>query len=122
MTRLSRIALVAALITQVVLIAALMRWSGVVAGMLLSLPLLATLPGLIRARTYTAGWASMLLVFYVAALLAEGVAMPQRKSFAQGLSVVAMLDFVSLVLFVRLAARERAALASRTGPSADAAH
>ena len=122
MTRLSRVALTVALLAHLVLIGALLYWSGALAGALLSLPLLASLPGLLRARTYTAGWASMLLVFYIAALLAEGVAMPMRKPFAQGLSVVAVLDFVSLVLFVRLAARERAALASRTESSAGAAH
>ena len=122
MKHLSRYALVAALALHVALIAALLYWSGWRVGALLSLPLLATLPGLLRARTYTAGWASMLLVFYIALLLSEGVAMPLRKPFAQALSVIAVLDFVSLVLFVRLSARERAALASQTESSAGAAH
>lgn len=121
MTRLSRVALVIALLAQFALIAALMLWSTVFIGTLLSLPLLASLPGLLRARTYTAGWASMLVVFYIGALLAEGVAMPLRKSLAQGLSIVAMIDFISLVLFVRLAAREQAALASQKESSGGAA-
>ncbi|MDR3418558.1 MAG: DUF2069 domain-containing protein [Nevskia sp.] len=108
----------AALLLHLVLVGGLVAWCGWLPGMLLSLPLLTALPGLLRGRTYTASWASMLVVFYVAGLLAEGVAMPGRRSVGTLLSTVAALDFVSLVLFVRLTGRE---LAARTGSSGAAA-
>lgn len=107
MNRLSEWARVAALVLHLGLIAGLIAWCGWLPGVLLSLPLLAPIPGLLRKRTYTAGWATMLVVFYVGGLLAEGVAVPGRRGIGTALSVVAALDFVSLVLFVRLAARER---------------
>lgn len=110
MSRLSEWARIAALVLHVLLIAGLIAWCGWLPGILLCLPLLAPLPGLLRRRTYTAAWASMLLVFYVAGLLAEGVAVPGRRSVGTWLSVVAALDFVAVVLFVRLSARERKAL------------
>jgi uncharacterized membrane protein len=120
--RLSEIARFAALGLHLLLIAGLVAWCGWLPGTLLSLPLLTPLPGLLRRRSYTAGWATMLLVFYVAGLLAEGVAMPGRRGIGTLLSVVAALDFVSLVLFVRLTARERLALAAQTESSGAAAH
>ena len=107
MNRLSEWARIAALAFHFGLIAGLIAWCGWLPGVLLSLPLLAPIPGLLRKRTYTAGWATMLVVFYVGGLLAEGVAVPGRRGIGTALSVVAALDFVSLVLFVRLAARER---------------
>ncbi len=122
MKRLSEIARFAALGLHLLLIAGLVAWCGWLPGTLLSLPLLTPLPGLLRRRSYTAGWATMLLVFYVAGLLAEGVAMPGRRGIGTLLSVVAALDFVSLVLFVRLTARERLALAAQTESSGAAAH
>jgi uncharacterized membrane protein len=121
MNRLSEWARLAALVLHGLLIAGLLAWCGWPAGALLCLPLLAPLPGLLRRRTYTAAWASMLLVFYVAGLLAEGVAVPDRRGVGTALSVIAALDFVAVVLFVRLAARERQALAAQTGSSGAAA-
>ena len=121
MNKLSEWARIAALLLHVLLIAGLIAWCGWLPGILLSLPLLTPLPGLLRRRTYTAGWTSMLLVFYVAGLLAEGVAVPGRRSIGTALSVVAALDFVAVVLFVRLASRERQALAAQTGSSGAAA-
>ena len=121
MNRLSEPARLAALALHLALMAGLVAWCGWLPGVLLSLPLLAPLPGLLRRRTYTAGWATMLLVFYVGGLLAEGVAVPGRRTIGTLLSVVAALDFVSLVLFVRLTARERQALAAQTESSGAAA-
>jgi uncharacterized membrane protein len=120
MIRLSEWARHAALILHLSLIAGLLLWCGWLPGLLLSLPLLAPLPGLLRRRTYTAGWASMLVVFYVGGLMAEGVAVPGRRGVGTLMSAVAALDFVSLVLFVRFSARERAMPAARSG-SSDAA-
>ncbi len=121
MMKLSEWARGVALATHLLLIAGLVAWCGWLPGILLSLPLLAPLPGLLRRSTYTAGWASMLLVFYVAGLLAEGVAVPGRRMIGTILSVFAALDFVGVVLFVRLSARERQASAARTGSSGAAA-
>lgn len=102
------------------LAAALWAWCGPLIGLLLVLPLLAPLPGLLAAKPYTAAWAAMLLVFYVAALLAEGVAVPARRGLSVALASLAALDFVSLVLFARLEGRRRAA-AAQTGSSGGAA-
>lgn len=65
------------------------------------LPLLATLPGLLRGRAYTAGWASMLVSFYCAMLLAEAYMLPRIKGALIVLSVVAALDFVALMLYAK---------------------
>jgi uncharacterized membrane protein len=119
--KLSEWARVGALACHVLLMIGLLAWCGWLPGLLLCLPLLAPLPGLLRRRTYTAAWASMLLVFYVAGLMAEGVAVPERRMIGTLLSVVAALDFVGVVLFVRLSARERQAAAAQTGSSGAAA-
>jgi uncharacterized membrane protein len=105
--KLSLYAIHAALILQLALIAGLGVWCGPLPGLLLALPLVAPLPGLWRRRTYTAGWAGMVLAFYVAGLMAEGVAQPERRLIGGILSAVAALDFAALLLFVRLTARER---------------
>jgi uncharacterized membrane protein len=84
-------------------------WAGFGIGLLLILPLAAALPGLLRRHRYTAGWLTLLLCFYIAGLMSEGFSQPSRKTVALGLSAVATIEFVSLVLFVRLAAREQAA-------------
>lgn len=65
------------------------------------LPLLAILPGLLRGRAYTAGWASMVVSFYCAMLLAEAYMLPTIKGALIVLSVVAALDFVALMLFAK---------------------
>ena len=121
MNRLSEWARIAALTCHVLLMVGLIAWCGWLPGVLLCLPLLAPLPGLLRRNTYTAGWASMLIVFYVGGLMAEGVAVPGRRSIGTTLSVVAALDFVAMVLFVRLTARERQASAAQTESSGAAA-
>jgi uncharacterized membrane protein len=121
MKPLSRIALVAALVSHFALIAGLIAWCGVIAGAVLSLPLLVPLPGLLRRRTYTAAWASLLLVFYVAGLLSESYAIQSRHVVGLALSTVAALEFVSLLLFVRLSARERAELPAQKAASGAAA-
>lgn len=103
---------------------ALWIWAGLWLGLMLILPLLAALPGLLRRHRYTAGWLTLLLVFYIAGLMSEGFSQPARKSVALALSAIATVEFVSLVLFVRLASREQAAAAAapaaRTGSSAGA--
>ena len=105
--RLSAWAWFMALTLHLALAFGLAFWTGLLPGLLLALPMAAALPGLYRKSTYTAGWTTMLLVFYCAGLMAEAFAIPARRHVALILSVVAALEFVSLVLFVRLTARER---------------
>lgn len=91
------------------LIGGLLWWCGAAIGLLLVLPLLAPLPGLLKGRPYTGAWASLLIVFYVAGLLAETYGLQQRHAIGGALTLIAMVDFVATLLFVRWAARERAA-------------
>ncbi len=106
MMRLSRIAFAGAVAGEFALIGGLLWWCGAVAGSLLSLPLLVALPGLLRGDLYTAKWASLLLVFYVAGLLAESYAIHARHTIGVALSVIATIQFISLLMFVRWSARE----------------
>lgn len=71
------------------------------------------LPGLLRGRSYTYAWASMLIAFYVAGYLADGYARPETRLSAFVLASIAALDFVSVMMFVRLRAREMAAEAAQ---------
>lgn len=71
--------------------------------------LLLPLPGLLRGRSYTYAWASMLVAFYVAGYLATGYARPDTRGFAFLIASVAAIDYLSLMMFVRFRARERAA-------------
>lgn len=75
--------------------------AGRLPGALLALPLLLPLPGLWRGRPYTYAWASMLVIFYVAAFVAEAWAQPDRRAVAIGLAVVAAAEFAALILYVR---------------------
>ncbi len=100
---------------------ALVAGRGTVAHLLLavgvSLPLLATWPGLLRQRAYTASWASMLVAFYCAMLLAEAYMLPKLKVALLALAVVAVLDFVALMLYAK-AKKTADAMAARTKASA----
>ncbi len=106
-TPLSHWAWIGALLCQFLLAGGLWLWAGPLPGLLLILPLAAAVPGLLRRSAYTAGWATLLLVFYIAGLLSEAYSIPARREVAIALGTVAALEFVSLVLFVRLLARER---------------
>ena len=70
------------------------------------LPLLWPAPGLWRGNARTAGWASMLVAFYCAFLLAEAYMLPRLKGALVALSVVAALDFVALMLFAKAKKRQ----------------
>lgn len=109
MKPLSAYARAAALGFHVVLI---LLWVGTaesLLGSLLPLLLLLPLPGLVRGHTYTYGWASLLLSFICAGLLAEGVADPARQLLWWTLASLAALDFSAVVLYVRFTQRERIA-------------
>ena len=89
--------------------------AGGVAGMVLALPLLAPLPGLWRGRPYTFAWCSLVVVFYVGGLLAEGYATPSHRVWMFLLALAGAIEFVALLLYVRVsAALRRAATAART--------
>lgn len=115
--KLSRWAYFAAIGSHLLLIVLMLVRDGFGASTLLVLPLLLPLPGLLRGREYTYGWASMLLTFYVGSYLASGYAEPAQKWAAFGIAAVAAIDFVSLALYVRLGQRERAGSAARTAAS-----
>lgn len=111
-----------ALAAHLLLSAGLLAWNPGALGGLIAALLLPPLPGLWRGQPYTFAWASMLVTFYVGALLAEGYADRADRPLAFALAAVAAADFLSLVLFVRLrAAERRAAIAARTEPSDGAA-
>ncbi len=84
-------------------------------GLIGAFVLLLPLPGLLRGREYTHAWASMLVAFYCALWLAEGWAELSARGPAFTLAALAALDFVSLVLYVRLRARERTAQTAGSG-------
>ncbi|MFA5938491.1 MAG: DUF2069 domain-containing protein [Sinimarinibacterium sp.] len=73
---------------------------------LAALLLVPPLPGLVRGRLYTYQWASMLVVFYCAMWLAEGWFDRGGRTLAFSIAALAAVDFVSLVLYVRLRKRE----------------
>ena len=70
-------------------------------GLLIALPLLLPLPGLWRGRPYTHAWASMLIVFYAAAFVAEAWSQPERRAVAIALAALAAVEFAALILYVR---------------------
>jgi uncharacterized membrane protein len=98
-----------ALLTDALLAMGLCAWSGWIAGLVLSLPLLLIFRGLWKRDLYTAKWGSLALVFYTALLLAEAYAIRSRHWIGLGLSAIAAIEFVSVNLYVRLNARERIA-------------
>lgn len=102
----------AALALHLALIAAIVARGSFSSGALIALPLLAPLPGLLRARAYTHAWASMLLSFYVGGFLSAAYAHPEHKWISIGIATLAALEFVSLVLYVRLRRRETASAAT----------
>lgn len=100
----------AALISLIALSAGIAEWTqysplGLAAAAVLLLPL----RGIVRGSTYTCGWASMLVVIYCSFLLAEVYAQPQSKAWPLLLASLSAFNFLSLILYVRLRARERAA-------------
>jgi len=119
----ARSALAVALVAQLALVVGLMSWCGWIAGVLLCLPLLLPLRGLLRRQPRSAVWSAYLMILYVAALLAEADALRQRHAVGVALASFALLAFVSLILFVRWSARDRAlqtAIAARKATSGDA--
>ena len=105
-TPLSRYAWFALIACHATLIAGLWTWAGAITGALLVLPLLIAVPGLLKARRYTAGWMTLLISGYIAALMSEAQAVPSRHDLALLFSIIGAVEFAALVLFVRWSARE----------------
>lgn len=78
---------------------------------LLALVLMTPVPGLLNGKSYTFAWASMLVAFYVAGYLAAGYARPETRLWSFLAAGIAAVDYISLMMFVRFRARERAGLA-----------
>lgn len=95
-------ALAAHLALIVLLIATSVSKLGLIAALLLFVPL----PGLLRGSRYVHAWASMLLTVYCALLLANGYAQPQVRSLMFVLAGLAAIDFTGLVMYVRFGTRE----------------
>lgn len=108
--------------SALVVLVALREWSAL--GLVLAAVLATPLPGLLRQQVRTAAWGAMLVAFYVAGYLAAGYAHPAEKAQTFSLAALAALDYLSLLGYVRMRARERAAIArsaAGTAPSDDAA-
>ncbi len=65
-------------------------------------PLLAPLPGLIRGTRYTYGWATLLVVGYIALALTEIVADPRSRAISTAILFVSFALFVAMVAYLRL--------------------
>lgn len=85
---------------------------GLIAALLLFVPL----PGLLRGSRYVHAWASMLLVVYCALLLADGYAQPQTRWLMFVLAGLAAIDFTGLVMYVRFGTREAQARQASSQP------
>jgi uncharacterized membrane protein len=112
------------LASHLALIAAVALRGGWGLPLILVAPLLLPLPGLLRGRDYTYAWSTMLVVFYVGGYLAAGYATPADKWTCFGIAGLAAIDFVSLNLYVKSRARERAlaGLPGQTARSGAASH
>lgn len=109
--RLSRYALTLAVAGNVALIAAMFVIAGPVVGELVlaglfTLPLLASLNGLLRARVYTAAWASMMALFYMAYSMVEYIADAATLGVDICLAASVAL-FVGCVVFAKWDSREQ---------------
>lgn len=112
-----------AVASLVALAAGIIEWTQVSAlGVASAVVLLLPLRSIVRGSTYTCGWASMLVVCYCSFLLAEVYAQPQQKAWPLMLSAVSALNFLSLIMYVRLRARERAALLAPAAASGAVSH
>lgn len=104
---------VLALLAHAALILGLVLGSGSRLAWLAALPLLLPIPGLLRGRRYTYGWASMMLTGYCAVLLSNAYSQPDARGLMFTLATFAAIEFSALVLFARFSAREAAALQRR---------
>jgi uncharacterized membrane protein len=89
------------------LLIGLMAWrASSILDIVVTLVLVLALPGLVRGRLRTYGWASMLVAFYAALWLANAYGAGSERPVALMIATVAALDFSAIVLFARLRRRE----------------
>lgn len=69
----------------------------------LAVPLLAAVPGLRKRRAYTARWASLLTIAYIALALVETTVNPDAKAVASTMAVLSFALFCTLIVAVRRA-------------------
>jgi uncharacterized membrane protein len=74
----------------------------------LLLPLLPALPGLLRGRSYTHAWLSLLSLLYFTWSMTEALSNPPARVPATATLLATLLLFTGCVCFVRFSARERA--------------
>lgn len=90
------------------LITGLILSGGSMLSLLGALILFAPLPGMLRADGTTYRWATLLLSFYVAFLLAEGYARPLEQTAWFALAALAAADFMGLIACSRFTSRATA--------------
>ncbi len=64
-------------------------------------PLLLPLPGMLRGRSYTYAWNSMLLLLYLTLGITEAMGAPQERGFAYAVLVCTAITFIGCQLYVR---------------------
>lgn len=64
-------------------------------------PLLIPLPGLLRGRSYTYAWNSMLLLLYLTLGISESMGAPHERSYAYAVLLCTAITFVASQLYVR---------------------
>lgn len=120
--KLSRYARVAALAGYLALLSWLLLWLGYLAPSamfgqwltgLACLPLLLPLSGLLRGRSYTYAWASLLALVYLTFTLTEALVDPGERRYAYTAVAADLIFFVGCLFYVRWRAREAVVAASR---------
>lgn len=69
--------------------------------LLLTVPLWAPLPGVIRRNRRTFAWATLCVIPYFVMGLTEAIANPQRRAWAGACLAIALLLFVTLIGYLR---------------------
>lgn len=110
--RRSRYALALAVAGNITLIVTLFVIAGsnsarLILAALFTLPLLVSLNGLLRARVYTAAWASMMALFYMAYAMVEYIAADDATLGVDICLAASVALFVGCVVFAKWDARER---------------
>ena len=99
-----------ALFGQFSLITSLILWFAVLApsaifgpwlALFWSAPLLLAMPGLLRGRSYSFAWNSLLLMLYLALGITELLSNPAEQAYALSVLLCTVVTFVASQLYVR---------------------
>jgi uncharacterized membrane protein len=77
-------------------------WSRAGLALLLSLPLWAPLPGLIRANRRTYAWATLCVIPYFIVGITESIANPVMRGWSAACLALSLFLFVSLIAYLRV--------------------